>query len=154
MMIPSEFAGDITQLEGNPVAGMLVLRELVKQWHPELLALFEEADPRNSGIGALRMGDPVRPWPTRSITLLGDAAHPAPPGGLGANLAFLDAELLCRKLVEARAGSTELIPALADYERQMCAYAAKALGYAEEVYESFDEMRRRANPDRIGTNSA
>ncbi|MDT8911577.1 FAD-dependent monooxygenase [Amycolatopsis sp. PS_44_ISF1] len=143
MMIPAEFAGNVAELEADPVAALAVLRGLVEDWHPDLRALFEDADLANSGIAALRAGDPVRPWPTRPVTLLGDAAHPAPPGGLGANLAFLDAELLGRKLTEVRDGA-DLLTALAAYEARMCGYAAEALGYAKETFKSFDELRRNA----------
>lgn len=102
MLIPGEYAGDMRELEGDPVAGLALLKDLVKDWHPDVRALFDEADAGNSGTGALKISDPVRPWPTRAVTLLGDAAHPAPPGGLGANMAFIDGELLCRKLVDPR----------------------------------------------------
>jgi 2-polyprenyl-6-methoxyphenol hydroxylase-like FAD-dependent oxidoreductase len=141
MMIPMEHADNMLELEGDPVAGLALLRDLVEDWHPDLRSLFDEADADNSGIGPLKISDPVRPWPTRAVTLLGDAAHPAPPGGLGANLAFIDGELLCRKLIAVNDGTEPLIPALADYEQQMCGYAAQALGYAEKLFESFDEMR-------------
>jgi 2-polyprenyl-6-methoxyphenol hydroxylase-like FAD-dependent oxidoreductase len=141
MMIPMEYADNALELEGDPVAGLALLRELVEDWHPDLRALFDQADTGNSGIAPLRISDPVRPWPTRAVTLLGDAAHPTPPGGLGANLAFIDGELLCRKLIAVDDGTEHLIPALADYERQMCVRAAEALGYAEKLFESFDEMR-------------
>ncbi|WP_155981841.1 NAD(P)/FAD-dependent oxidoreductase [Nocardia sp. BMG111209] len=144
MLIPAEFATAAAGSEQDPVAALAVLRDLAGDWHPDLRAVFEEADPHNSGIAPLRIGDPVHPWPTRPITLLGDAAHPTPPGGLGANLAFLDSELLCRALTSVRDGTSELLPALAGYERRICAAAAKAFGHAEQVYESFDEMRRDA----------
>ncbi|TCO64721.1 FAD-dependent oxidoreductase [Actinocrispum wychmicini] len=141
MMIPMEYADNALELEGDPVAGLALLQDLVKEWHPDLRALFDQADAGNSGIGPLRISDPVRPWPTRPVTLLGDAAHPAPPGGLGANLAFIDGELLCRKLIAVNDGTEHLIAALADYEQQMCGYAAEALGYAEKFFDSLDEMR-------------
>jgi 2-polyprenyl-6-methoxyphenol hydroxylase-like FAD-dependent oxidoreductase len=144
MLLPHDHPADFRTLEGDPTAGLAVLQQIMADWHPLLRELVRAADHRNSGIGPLRATDPVQPWRTRAITLLGDAAHPAPPGGLGANLAFLDAELLCRTLVEVRAGERELIPALADYERQMCGYAAEALAHAHALFDSFKAMRESA----------
>jgi 2-polyprenyl-6-methoxyphenol hydroxylase-like FAD-dependent oxidoreductase len=141
MLMPHDHPADFRTLEGDPTAGLAVLQEIMADWHPLLRELVRTADHRNSGIGPLRGTDPVRPWPTRTITLLGDAAHPAPPGGLGANLAFADSELLCRTLVDVRAGERELIPALAEYERQMCDYAAEALAHAHALFDSFKAMR-------------
>jgi 2-polyprenyl-6-methoxyphenol hydroxylase-like FAD-dependent oxidoreductase len=54
--------------------------------------------------------------------LLGDAVHPMPPGGLGANLAFRDARLL----VALMTGGGALPHALAEYQRQVLAYGARA----------------------------
>lgn len=56
------------------------------------------------------------------MTLLGDAVHLMPPGGAGANLAFRDARLLADTLANAK----EVLPALAQYEQQMCDYGATA----------------------------
>ncbi len=92
--------------------------DIMRGWHPRLRALIEESDRDNSGVGPLRIGPRVEPWATGRVTLLGDAAHPMPPGGLGANLAFRDARLLADTL----AGPGDL----ADYERLMCDYAGKA----------------------------
>jgi 2-polyprenyl-6-methoxyphenol hydroxylase-like FAD-dependent oxidoreductase len=57
-------------------------------------ALIDHGDPHNSGVGPIRYAEPFAPWPTGAVTLLGNAAHPLPPGGLGANLAFADAARL------------------------------------------------------------
>ncbi|AHI01479.1 NAD(P)/FAD-dependent oxidoreductase [Kutzneria viridogrisea] len=144
MMIPHDHPGDFRSLEGDPEAGLAAVLELMADWHPELRALVRNADKHNSGIGPLRGTDPVRPWPTRAVTLLGDAAHPAPPGGLGANLAFIDGELLCAKLIAVRDGEVGLIAALADYERDMCEYATEALAEAMKTLESFKHLRTTA----------
>jgi 2-polyprenyl-6-methoxyphenol hydroxylase-like FAD-dependent oxidoreductase len=91
---------------------------VMRGWHAELRAVIEKADQDNSGVGPLRLGPRIEPWPTGRVTLLGDAAHPMPPGGIGANLAFRDARLLADTL----AGDGDL----AGYERLMCEYAGKA----------------------------
>lgn len=115
--------------------------DLMRDWHPDLRALIHEADALNSGIAPIREGDPIDPWPTRAITLLGDAAHPAPPGGLGANLALIDGDLLCRTLIEIRDGKSEVIPALAAYERLMCENAAVGRAAAAQAFARWAELR-------------
>jgi 2-polyprenyl-6-methoxyphenol hydroxylase-like FAD-dependent oxidoreductase len=92
--------------------------DVMRGWHPQLRALIEQADRDNSGVGPLKVGPRIDPWATGRVTLLGDAAHPMPPGGIGANLAFRDARLLADTLT----GDGDL----AGYERAMCEYAAKA----------------------------
>ncbi|WP_028927806.1 FAD-dependent oxidoreductase [Pseudonocardia acaciae] len=144
LMIPVGHPGDLRGLEDDPDAALAALLELLDGWHPELRELVRQADRRNSGLGPIRVGDPVTPWPTRPVTLLGDAAHPVPPGGLGASLAFIDADLLCRALVEVRDGSRELIPALAEYERGVCARGAESLRQAMDTFGSFDKLRTGA----------
>ncbi|HVV25107.1 MAG TPA: FAD-dependent monooxygenase, partial [Pseudonocardiaceae bacterium] len=115
MLMPSGHDADLTDL-----------LHVMRDWHPDLRALIEEADGENSGVGELKIGPRVDPWPTRAVTLLGDAAHPMPPGGLGANLAFRDARLLSDTLGAVRDGTIELLPALADFEREMCEYGRAA----------------------------
>jgi len=75
-------------------------------------------------------GFPLRVFPAEEIqqphanlTLIGDAAHAMPPfGGLGVNLGLVDALTLTQNLTSGKFAS--LPAALADYERQMVAYAA------------------------------
>jgi 2-polyprenyl-6-methoxyphenol hydroxylase-like FAD-dependent oxidoreductase len=124
MLLPDGQAG--LEIGAEPEATLDAVLDIVRDWHPELRALIEEADRNNSGVGPLRVGPRIDPWPTRAITLLGDAAHPMPPGGLGANLAFRDARLLSETVTTWLASGGALLPALSDYERQMCEYASKA----------------------------
>ena len=60
------------------------------------------------------------------LDLLGDAAHPMPPGGLGANLAFRDVRLLAETIKTTLASGGALLTALSDCEREMCDYAGQA----------------------------
>jgi len=118
--------------------------DLIEDWHPDLKALITKADANNSGVSPIKEGDPIEPWPTRAVTLLGDSGHPAPPGGLGANLAMIDAELLADKLIAVRDGREQKIPALADYERQMCENAAVGRAAAAQAFKNFAKLRAEA----------
>ncbi len=118
--------------------------DLMTDWHPDLRALIAKADNNNSGVSPLKEGDPIEPWPTRAVTLLGDSAHPAPPGGLGANLAMVDAELLADKLIAVRDGREAKIPALAAYERRSCENGKFGRETAAEVFKSFAKLRAEA----------
>lgn len=117
MLLP-DGATESLPIGASPSEALRSVLDLMRDWHPELRALIEDADQENSGVGPLRVGPRVDPWPSGRVTLLGDAAHPMPPGGLGANLAFRDARLLADTL----AGSGDV----AGYERLMCEYGAAA----------------------------
>ena len=76
----------------------------------------------------VRSATAVEPWPTRRVTLLGDAIHNMTPmGGIGANTALRDADLLRRQLIAVAAGQRELLPALHEYVERMCAYGFAAV---------------------------
>jgi len=98
-------------------------------WSPELTALITDSDtaPVARPLYALPAGHRWARVP--GVTLIGDAAHLAPPNGEGANLAMLDGAEL-GQAIAAHPGDVEA--ALADYEQAMFPRAAEARG--EDVY--------------------
>ncbi|MEU8432862.1 NAD(P)/FAD-dependent oxidoreductase [Streptomyces sp. NPDC029216] len=87
-------------------------------WAPELLALITDGDgtPVVRSLHALPTGHRWDRVP--GVTLLGDAAHLAPPNGEGANLAMLDGAELGKALA---AHPADVEAALAEYEEAMFA---------------------------------
>ena len=85
-------------------------------WAPELTALLTETDvaPVLRPTHSLPVGQPWARVP--GVTLLGDAAHLAPPNGEGANLALFDGAELAR-LLAAQPDDPEA--ALATFEAAM-----------------------------------
>jgi hypothetical protein len=60
------------------------------------------------------------------------------------NLAFMDSELLCDKLIDVRDGTTDLIPASSAYESTMCENAAPGRATAAKAFATFAELRDRS----------
>jgi 2-polyprenyl-6-methoxyphenol hydroxylase-like FAD-dependent oxidoreductase len=76
----------------------------------------------------IRTSVPLRPWPTSTVTLIGDAIHTMTPGrGVGANTALRDARLLTRDLTAARDRGVSLQAAIGDYETKMVKYGFEAV---------------------------
>jgi 2-polyprenyl-6-methoxyphenol hydroxylase-like FAD-dependent oxidoreductase len=95
-------------------------------WSPQVQRVVERAQALTSF--SVKTSVPIEPWPTRQITLLGDALHNMTPyRGVGANTALRDAALLRTALSDVARGKKELLPALADYERQMIGYGFRAV---------------------------
>jgi 2-polyprenyl-6-methoxyphenol hydroxylase-like FAD-dependent oxidoreductase len=85
----------------------------------------------------IRTSVPIAPWPTRNVTLLGDALHNMTPfRGIGANTALRDAEALYKALAAVNRGEAVLLTALACYEREMIDYGFRA------VQSSLSSMQR------------
>jgi len=92
-------------------------------WAPELTALITDSDtaPVVRPLYTLPAGHRWDRVP--GVTLIGDAAHLAPPNGEGANLAMLDGAQLGQAIA---AHPDDIEVALADYEQAMFPRAAEA----------------------------
>ena len=102
----------------------MMLRQLVlkqiKSWHPNLRALIAASDPAEIFPIAVRVSGLCEPWQSAPVTLLGDAIHAmSPAGGSGANMALLDARMLCETLLSIAHGERPLLQAIHAYEAQM-----------------------------------
>ncbi|MGH3921265.1 MAG: FAD-dependent oxidoreductase [Pseudonocardiaceae bacterium] len=116
-----KFPSDVMKLRGEELVRLVM--EMTPKWHPNMRRLFALADPDSCFAIKIRTSEPVKPWQSSTITLLGDAIHTMTPGqGVGANTALRDAALLSRQLAAAHDGSTPLLQAIADYEAEMISY--------------------------------
>ena len=114
-------------------------------WHPALRRLVERAVPETMTSFEAKSAEPIAPWETGAVTLLGDAAHNMTPfRGMGANMALRDAAALCDALVSIAQGREEKTAALAAYERAMIEQ-----GFAA-VNASLAEMRRLHGRSPLG----
>jgi 2-polyprenyl-6-methoxyphenol hydroxylase-like FAD-dependent oxidoreductase len=118
---------------------------LISDWAPALRGIIENSDAASFVTFPVKTSTPVSPWPTRNVTLLGDALHNMTPfRGVGANTALRDAAALRAALVAVDRGEQDLLPALAAYERDMIDYGFKAVGLSLEM------MRRVHEESPIG----
>jgi 2-polyprenyl-6-methoxyphenol hydroxylase-like FAD-dependent oxidoreductase len=102
---------------------------MMADWDPALRGIVERSDASTFVSFSVKTSTPVSPWPTRNVTLLGDALHNMTPfRGVGANTALRDAAALRAALVAAARSEQDLLPALAAYERDMIDYGFKAVG--------------------------
>jgi 2-polyprenyl-6-methoxyphenol hydroxylase-like FAD-dependent oxidoreductase len=109
---------ELFQMDGLQLQ-QLVLRN-IKSWHANLRSLVAASDPAEIFPLAVRVSTPCEPWQSAPITLLGDAIHAmSPAGGSGANMALLDARLLCQTLIAIAHGEKPLLSAIHEYEAQM-----------------------------------
>ncbi|WP_144123510.1 FAD-dependent oxidoreductase [Catellatospora sichuanensis] len=139
----ARFPADVDALAGQQLTALVL--ERTRGWSPALRQLIEGSDPSTVNVVRMRSAVPVGPWPTGVVTLLGDAIHSMTPmAGVGANTALRDADLLRRQLTAVSRGEQQLVPALADYERQMLDY-----GFAA-VRESARNTRQAGSASRMG----
>lgn len=109
---------ELFQMDG-PALKRLVAQK-TKGWHPNLLALIAASDPSEIFPIAIRVSVPYEAWESTPVTLLGDAIHAmSPAGGSGANMALLDARLLCQSLISVVSQEKSLVQAIHAYEAQM-----------------------------------
>jgi salicylate hydroxylase len=119
-------SAQLDQLTGAQLRDVVLDR--IRTWSPHLRRLVAGSDPDTVNAIRVRSASPVDPWPTGPVTLLGDAIHNMTPmGGIGANTALRDADLLRRQLIAVHRGEQALIPAVHDYERQMLDYGFAAV---------------------------
>ncbi|WP_425825505.1 FAD-dependent oxidoreductase [Streptomyces fractus] len=138
---PREWFDAIDFTDADAVIGRIAKE--FDAWAPELLALITEAD----GTPVLR---PLHTLPVDhrweripGVTLLGDAAHLAPPNGEGANLAMVDGAELGKALA---AHPDDIEAALAVHERTMFARTAEIQGADaddHQLHELITELARQ-----------
>ncbi|SDM75258.1 FAD-dependent oxidoreductase [Nonomuraea jiangxiensis] len=117
---------DVSGMRGAEIQRLVL--EMTSDWHPDLRRIFELGDPGSSFPLTIRTSEPIAPWQTTNVTLIGDAIHTMTPGrGVGANTALRDARLLTRNLARAHRGELPLLEAVHDYETKMTAYAWDAV---------------------------
>ena len=115
----------------NPQAAKARIAAEFDDWAKELVALLTDGEtaPTLRRFQALPAG--LR-WPrVPGVTLIGDAAHLAPPDGEGANLAMYDGAEL-GKAIAAHPGALEA--ALTDYEAAMFSRSEKAAVDAAQTF--------------------
>ncbi len=110
--------------------------DMIKNWHSNLQKLIREADPTTLILTNIYTSQPVEQWPTKHITLIGDAIHSMTPArGIGANTALRDAGMLGRNLVAASHGEMTLDQAIHDYETEMLKYGFDAVLSSQKALE-------------------
>jgi 2-polyprenyl-6-methoxyphenol hydroxylase-like FAD-dependent oxidoreductase len=126
---------DVAELSGDQMKGLALSQ--MEGWHSALRRLVERADPATMTGFDAKSAEPIAPWNTGTVTLLGDALHNMTPfRGMGANMALRDAAALREALVSIAEGRQERATALAAYEREMIERGFGA------VNASLAEMRR------------
>ncbi|WP_031467713.1 FAD-dependent oxidoreductase [Sciscionella sediminilitoris] len=117
----------------DPGAAAARLAQEFDGWAPELTALITEAEegPILRPLHTLPAGHSWDRVP--GVTLIGDAAHLAPPNGEGANLAMQDGAELGEAIAAAHPG--ELDTALGEFERAMFPRGAAEAAEGVQLYE-------------------
>jgi salicylate hydroxylase len=137
------FPEDLSELSGEGLTGLIL--DKTPDWAPGLRNLITGSDPTTANVVRVRSASPVAAWPTGPVTLLGDAIHNMTPmGGIGANTALRDADLLRRQLIAASRNELPLNAAIHAYEVRMLDY-----GFAA-VKRSLRNARQAGSTNRLG----
>ncbi|KAF5625331.1 monooxygenase FAD-binding protein [Fusarium tjaetaba] len=100
-----------------------------KNWNPLLRALIALSVPSSVFVSHVKTQDPIKPWESGRVTLLGDAAHSMTPYlGKGASSAIIDAMSLAKALKsEPKQGQGDFLKAqLSIYEEEMLKHGFEA----------------------------
>jgi 2-polyprenyl-6-methoxyphenol hydroxylase-like FAD-dependent oxidoreductase len=118
--------GDVDTFDGASLRTTAL--KAMDDWDERLKSLVRLAHADTINAIVIRSSVAVPPWPTRRITLLGDAIHSMTPyRGIGANVALKDAVRLCRALAAADRGERPLLEAVHGYEADMLDYGFRAV---------------------------
>jgi salicylate hydroxylase len=118
--------GDVDAFDGASLRAIAL--KAMEGWDERLKALVHLAHDDTINAIVIRTSVPVAAWPTRRITLVGDAIHAMTPyRGIGANVALKDAVRLCRALTVADRGERPLLEAIHGYEAEMLDYGFRAV---------------------------
>lgn len=103
-----------------------------------LRSILDRSDDGKARVWAPYSIPDIPTWHTQRVCLIGDAAHGLPPNGLGSGLAFEDAALLTRMLVNKQetSGYTELFERFEQLRRARIAPIRKegvANGFRKET---------------------
>ena len=121
-----QFPMDMGQLSQETLTELILNK--TADWAPGLQNLISGSDPSTVNVVRVRTATPVDAWRTGPVTLMGDAIHNMTPmGGIGANTALRDTDLLRRQLIAVSRNEQQLIPAVHAYEAQMLEYGFAAV---------------------------
>jgi 2-polyprenyl-6-methoxyphenol hydroxylase-like FAD-dependent oxidoreductase len=119
--------GDNYSIIGKPAADLA--KALTAKWDAKVKPLTDNMIESEAAFWKITCSTPggVPQWENEPrVTVIGDAAHSmTPAGGIGANTAVRDSELLSRLLIEA-GGYADGVTAA--YEKEMRVYGSEAVG--------------------------
>jgi salicylate hydroxylase len=119
---------DIERIPGEELRSIALAAMSARSWDERLQTPVRLADADTINALAIRTSVPVAAWPTKRVTLLGDAIHSMTPyRGIGANVALKDAMRLRRALAAAVNGDRPLLDVIHDYESDLVAYGFRAV---------------------------
>ncbi|WP_370947823.1 FAD-dependent oxidoreductase [Amycolatopsis sp. cg5] len=135
------YADGLSEMDGAALKRAVL--DQVEAWHPAFVRMVSESPEGSISLMTILTSEPVEPWPTSSVTLLGDAIHSMTPmRGIGANTALRDAQLLCRYLVAASFGDMTVAEAVSLYEARMRDYGFEAVRTSLKAAEQFVSENR------------